>query len=130
MSSEGDQNLSGWDSQLWRIVYHILLKFGVPVLFKEFPGDAREASYRDTFLQWFIPEGPHYEAVEHFILNELEKDIKKGKFLKFDEQRVWAIGLSVKIYPFSGIKPYLERKYLEPLVENLAKNFFENFKNE
>ncbi len=59
---KGNDYLSGWDHQLWDMVYHILFKFQVPVMFKDFQGSVPER--RDTFLQWFVPEGSNYEAVD------------------------------------------------------------------
>ena len=125
MSLEGDERLSGWDNQLWGMVYHILLKFKTPVQFKEYRGDAY--CRQDSLLQWFVPEGPSFEAIEHFILDELKRNIKKGKLI---DDKFYAIGLNVQILKYSGIQQYLENKYLEPLIKNLTDKFLNDIKKE
>lgn len=127
---KGNEYLSGWDHQLWDMVYHILFKFQVPVMFKDFQGSVPER--RDTFLQWFVPEGSNYEAVEHFILDEFEKDIKEGKDISFSDkgEKIYSIGLHVSVYPFAGISPYLERKYAEPIAKELVEKLFRGLFND
>jgi len=123
MSFEGDDYISGWESQLWDMVYYILLKYKTPVQFKEYPGDVRIRM--DTDLQWFVPEGPSFEIIESFILNEFKDKIKEGKMIN---NAHYSIGLNVRVFKYSGVSWYIEKDHLEPMVKNLIDKFMDNIK--
>ena len=123
MSLNGGDYISGWESQKWSMVYYILLKYKTPVQFREILGDVRNKT--DTLLQWFIPAGSSFEVIEHFILYEFKRDIKKGSMI---DEEFYSIGLNVQVLEYSGINWYTERKDIEPLIKNLTDKFLDDLK--
>lgn len=123
MALNGDDYLSGLDAQLWSMTYHILLKFRTPVLFKIFMGDT--CIKKSTLLQWFVPSGSSFEAIEYFILGEFKEKIRKDRMIT---DKIYSIGFNVQVLSYSGIPWYIESEHLTPLIEILGAKFIDEMK--
>ena len=137
MKLEGDDHISGFDSRIWNLTYHILLKYQVPVRFKFHLGNAWQ--HMDSYLEWFIPECDQYEEIENFIVDEFSDDICDGEIIKCKDTCVegsdkavemYHMGLKVLVWPYSGEDPYLERVERNKLAEHFSKYFMEKVKKQ
>ena len=118
----GDNHLSANDCHLWSLCYHVLQKFGEPVMFKH---HRMHVPHRlDERIEWFIPQGSKFEPIKQYLYYELRRDIRKATEITLsDGTTEYYPGTQIEFYPFSGISSYLERDVSEKMVRNLIKSF-------
>lgn len=114
-AKSGDQFLSGFELNLWRLHQDILYRFGVYAIFKWRMMNAPER--KNGMLQWFVPDPcENQQALMEFLEQEL-REIERAPTEEIPGEEV-AIHKSVHL--FRGIDPYMTRATLDKVVRDFV----------
>lgn len=108
----GNDRLCGLELRLWGLQQTILLRWGVFTIFKWDRLDVRVPL--DGLIQWFVPDPCTYQReIVMFLEHELESE-QRSKTKEYP-----GCDVQVDIMLFKGIEPYLERKVIEKIAEDM-----------
>jgi len=102
--TDGDGQLCVKDKIYWCLVYHVLEKFGCPIIFKTYdpPIDCGD----NRLISFYVPEDhPRAQEVADFILVERKWDNRNGETV----HGTWIRGCSIRVHTFNGFGGYTEK---------------------
>jgi hypothetical protein len=119
--NNGNDHLSAFDRKLWDFTYHVLLKYGCPIIFKkEGPNCPHKI---DLCISFFVSKDHiNCQEVIKFIENEWKKEESEGKEMSDGS---YMFGVRIFIFTYDGCELYLKRKESEEIAKAMTKYFIE-----
>ena len=114
--ADGEGLLSPKDRQLWNFTYSVLLKYGVPIIFKLVMPN--RSVQQNLMYEFYVPRDR--EDVAWYVMQEWKHEARESSLLRSGDGRAeWLFGTEVHVFLFDGVGFYTEYADIKKMSENM-----------